>query len=237
MRARVGAVVFALGLSLAGTQAAGVAFADTDSADTGSRGAATSDEPPRQVGVRGGAVRPPTAVGSTRPGRGASHSQAAAPVTEPRTADEPTEPAPPPAQAAVALNPPPPDTAAAASLVVADVAPIAAPVDTAPPVVPVPAPGTAVRAAPALPGGWSGAPSGQDPSAPVDAPLAWAMLAAARRETFASTPTVVIPQTPRQCQAVEATESVRSLVKTSRGVRNPRIARGRSLSSSAMASR
>ena len=40
-----------------------------------------------------------------------------------------------------------------------------------------------------------------------------------------------------QCQAVEATESVRSLVKTSRGVRNPRIARGRSLSSSAMASR
>lgn len=40
-----------------------------------------------------------------------------------------------------------------------------------------------------------------------------------------------------QCQGVEATESVRSLVKTSRGVRNPRIARGLSLSSSAMASR
>ncbi len=40
-----------------------------------------------------------------------------------------------------------------------------------------------------------------------------------------------------RCQAVEATESLRSLVKTSRGVRKPRMARGRSLSSSAMASR
>lgn len=40
-----------------------------------------------------------------------------------------------------------------------------------------------------------------------------------------------------RCQAVEATESVSSLVKTSRGVRKPRTARGRSLSSSAMASR
>jgi hypothetical protein len=40
-----------------------------------------------------------------------------------------------------------------------------------------------------------------------------------------------------QCQAVEATVSVSSLVKTSRGVRNPSTARGRSLSSSAMASR
>ena len=40
-----------------------------------------------------------------------------------------------------------------------------------------------------------------------------------------------------ECQGVEATESARSLVKTSRGVRNPRIALGRSLSSSAIASR
>jgi len=36
---------------------------------------------------------------------------------------------------------------------------------------------------------------------------------------------------PRRCQGVEAT---RSRSKASRGVRNPRLARGRSLSSSAM---